>query len=515
MNIIASIAQGSHCMANQPIARRLLSTALLCGALVACTPNASTAANGAADSAEGPAATAAAPPASAGVTTAPAFAGRTLPDFAALVDTYGPAVVNVSVVATREPVSDQGRAPQMSPNDPLYDFFRRFGVPTPRGGDQPPARGEGSGFIVTPDGYILSNAHVVDGAGEVTVRLTDRREFQAKVVGADKRTDVAVLKIDAKDLPTVKIGDPSKLKPGEWVAAIGSPFGFENSVTAGIVSATSRSLPQDNYVPFIQTDVAVNPGNSGGPLFNLNGEVVGINSQIYSRTGGYMGLSFAIPIDVANNVRDQLVKTGRVSRGRIGVTIQEVNAQLADSFGLERPRGALVGSVESGSPGDKAGIKPGDVILSVNGKVVDRSAQVPGMIASVKPNTDATLEVWRDRKSRDVKVRVAELDDPVQKASLSSEKADTPAAKLGLSLRLLDPRERAQVETEGNVVVEEAVGPAANAGVESGDIILGVNGTPVKTIADLEAAAKKSAGKTVALLIQREDAQIFVPIRIG
>lgn len=512
MKIIAVIFQGSHCMANQPLARRLLSTALLCGALVACTPNASTAANGAADSAEGPVVAAPAPD---GSTSPPAFAGRALPDFAALVDAYGAAVVNVSVIASREPVSDQGGAPQVSPNDPLYDFFRRFGVPTPRGGNQPPARGEGSGFIVTPDGYILSNAHVVDGAGEVTVRLTDRREFQAKVVGVDKRTDVAVLKIDAKNLPTVKIGDPSKLKPGEWVAAIGSPFGFENSVTAGIVSATSRSLPEDNYVPFIQTDVAVNPGNSGGPLFNLNGEVVGINSQIYSRTGGYMGLSFAIPIDVANNVRDQLVKTGRVSRGRIGVTIQEVNAQLADSFGLERPRGALVGSVESGSPGDKAGLKPGDVILSVNGKSVDRSAQVPGMIASVKPNTDATLEVWRDRQSRQMKVRVAELDEPVQKASLRTEKSDDASAKLGLTLRLLDARERSQIETDGTVVVEEAIGPAANAGVEAGDIILGVNGTPVKTIADLQTAAKKSTGKTVALLIQRDDAQIFVPVRIG
>ncbi|MGH8322763.1 MAG: trypsin-like peptidase domain-containing protein, partial [Steroidobacteraceae bacterium] len=276
---------------------------------------------------------------------------RALPDFSSLVEKYGPAVVNVEVVEKPQPTN--GGVPGLSPNDPFFDFFRRFGIPAPDQaprGNQPPVRGAGSGFIVSSDGYILTNTHVVGNADEVTVRLTDRREFPAKVIGADERTDVAVIKINATKLPIVRLGDPTKIKPGQWVLAIGSPFGFENSATAGIISATSRSLPSDNYVPFIQTDVAVNPGNSGGPLFNLSGEVIGINSQIFSRTGGYMGVSFAIPIDVARNVEDQLIKTGHVVRGRIGVTIQDVNAQLAESFGLDRPRGALVSSVEKDGP---------------------------------------------------------------------------------------------------------------------------------------------------------------------
>ncbi len=286
---------------------------------------------------------------------------RALPDFSPLVEKYGPAVVNVEVV--EKPQQSNGGVPGLSPNDPFFDFFRRFGIPGPdqqQGprGNQPPVRGAGSGFIVSPDGYILTNTHVVANADEVTVRLTDRREFPAKVIGADERTDVAVIKINAANLPIVRLGDPTKIKPGQWVLAIGSPFGFENSATAGIISATSRSLPSDNYVPFIQTDVAVNPGNSGGPLFNMSGEVIGINSQIFSRTGGYMGVSFAIPIDVARNVEDQLIKTGHVVRGRIGVTIQDVNAQLAESFGLDRPRGALVSSVEKDGPASKAGLMP-------------------------------------------------------------------------------------------------------------------------------------------------------------
>ena len=292
----------------------------------------------------------------------PVVGAGALPDFASLVSEYGDAVVNVEVQRTvRRSRGSRG----VPPDDPFFDFFRRFGIPAPDfgpRGNPPWRRGTASGFIVSHDGYILTNAHVVDEADTVTVRLADRREFEAKVIGDDARTDVALLKIDAKDLPTVKIGDPGELKPGQWVLAIGSPFGLENSVTAGIVSATSRSVGSDSYVPFIQTDVAVNPGNSGGPLFNLEGEVVGINSMIFSRTGGYMGLSFAIPIDVAMSVRDQLVKTGRVVRGRIGVTVQDMNAQLAESFGLDRPRGALVGSVVEDGPAAKAGIKAGDVI---------------------------------------------------------------------------------------------------------------------------------------------------------
>jgi serine protease Do len=444
---------------------------------------------------------------------------RALPDFSPLVEKYGPAVVNVEVVEKAQPAT--GGGPQgLSPNDPFYDFFRRFGIPTPdqQGprGNSPPVRGAGSGFIVSPDGYILTNTHVVGNADEVTVRLTDRREFPAKVVGADERTDVAVIKINAANLPTVKLGDPAKVKPGQWVLAIGSPFGFENSATAGIISATARSLPSDNYVPFIQTDVAVNPGNSGGPLFNLAGEVIGINSQIFSRTGGYMGVSFAIPIDVARNVEDQLVKTGKVVRGRIGVTIQDVNAQLAESFGLDRPRGALVSSVEKDGPAAKAGLQPGDVILGVNSKPIERYGELSGSIAAMKPGADATLDVWRAGKKQAVSVKVTELKEQQQTAKVGGkqkEHATNQASQFGLTVRQLDPQEKEQAETQGNLVVEEVTGPAASAGVQPGDVILGVNGKRVKTVKELQDEAK-SSGKNVALLIQREDAQIFVPLRI-
>ncbi|HEX2493485.1 MAG TPA: DegQ family serine endoprotease [Steroidobacter sp.] len=445
--------------------------------------------------------------------SAPPPARVSLPDFASLVERYGPAVVNVSVVGRSQPTTD---VPGVSPDDPFYDFFRRFGRPIPRG-EMPVPRGEGSGFIVSPDGYILTNAHVVEGASEVTVRTTDRREYTAKVVGVDKPTDVAVIKIDAKSLPTVRIGDPSTLRPGEWVIAIGSPFGFENSVTAGIVSATSRSMPGSgsNYAPFIQTDVAVNPGNSGGPLFNMNGEVVGINSQIYSRTGGYMGVSFAVPIDVANNVREQLISTGKVTRSRIGVSIQDVNAQLAESFGLDRPRGALVGMVENGGPGEKAGIKPGDVILKVDNQPVETSAQVPSLIAGKKPGSAMSLEVWRDGGAKKLTVRPVELREEGERVAASGDQQNDEAAQLGLSVRPLAPEEKRQTETEGNLIVEDVDGPAAEAGVRPGDIILGVNGKPVKSVEDLKSAAKKRNGKVVALLIQRERGQIFVPVRVG
>jgi serine protease Do len=454
--------------------------------------------------------------AAAAVVEAPsAPAGRVvtgLPDFSTLVERYGPAVVNVTVVEKAEPVAN---TPRVSPDDPFYEFFRRFGQQMPRGGTPQPSRGEGSGFIISADGYILTNAHVVNGASEVTVKMTDRREYTAKVVGVDERTDVAVIKIEGKNLPTVKIGDPSKLKPGEWVIAIGSPFGFENSVTAGIVSATSRSMGGNSYAPFIQTDVAVNPGNSGGPLFNLNGEVVGINSQIYSRTGGYMGLSFAVPIDVATSVQEQLVSTGRVTRSRIGVAIQDVDAQLADSFGLDRPRGALVGMVEEDSPGQKAGIKPGDVILKVDGKSIETSAQVPVLVSNTKPGSKVDIEVWRDGATKHLTARTEEI--PQQGERVATRAGDGDAAstsKLGLAVRPLAPEERREAETSGSLVVEDVTGPAAQAGVQAGDIILGVNGTPVKSLQDLQAAAKKG-GKVIALLIERENAQIFVPVRVG
>lgn len=504
-------------MKNQYLARRLASAVALVVLFTACSGDSSTAvaaderrAEAAAESGRASPTARSAEPA----TAEPGAVARALPDFTGLVERYGPAVVNVDVVARRSNVANG--PPGLSPDDPFYDFFRRFGIPNPRGGNLPPARGQGSGFIVSPDGYILTNAHVVDEASDVTVRLTDRREFTAKVVGVDPRTDVAVLRIEAKNLPTVKLGNPDALRPGEWVIAIGSPFGFDNSVTAGVVSATSRALgAESSLVPFIQTDVAVNPGNSGGPLFNLSGEVVGINSQIYSRTGGYQGVSFAIPIDVAMNVQQQLVKTGKVTRGRIGVAIQDVNAQFAESFGLDRPRGALVSSVEDGGPADKAGVEAGDVILRAAGKEVDRSSELPGIIASIKPGQDVQLEVWRDRKVRRLNVRVGELEEPTRRVAARAAGRETEeSSRLGLAVRPLTPEERQQAGTEGNLLVEESSGPAASAGVQPGDIILQVNGTRVKTIEDLRGAMRK-AGKTVALLIERGDGQIFLPVRVG
>ena len=480
--------------------------------LSACSPSASTAVP--------PASVA---PVAAVAPAAPLVTG--LPDFTALVDQYGPAVVNVQVTERPPQQVAQQRGQDGSGNDPFQEFFLRFGIPNPNGGGGPgvprggnaqPARGEGSGFIVSADGYILTNAHVVKGASEVVVKMTDRREYPAKVIGFDERTDVAVIKIEGKNLPTVRIGDPDKLKPGQWVVAIGSPFGMENSVTAGIVSATSRRLPNETYVPFIQTDVAVNPGNSGGPLFNLSGEVVGINSQIYSQSGGYMGLSFAIPIDMANNVREQLVSTGKVSRSMIGVEIRPMDAAFAESFGLDRPRGALVNKVTGGGPAEKAGIKAGDIILSVNGKPVDNDLTLPTMISVLKPGTATEIEVWSDRKLRKVTARVTEMKEegaavPTKLQGGSKPESASPVA-LGMTIRPLTAEEKQQMETPGSLVVEDVTGPAESAGIQPGDIILGVNGSTVKTAAELQAAAKRS-GKVVALQIQREDRTTFIAVR--
>ncbi len=440
-----------------------------------------------------------------------------LPDFSGLVQEYGPAVVNVEVVEhAQSPSASAGGDNDNGDdsNDPFNQFFHRFGIPNvPR--NLPPQHGTGSGFIVSPDGYILTNAHVVQDADQVTVKLVDRREFRAKVIGIDERTDIAVVKIDAHNLPVVKFGDARKLRPGQWVVAIGSPFGFENSATAGIVSATARSLPSDNYVPFIQTDVAVNPGNSGGPLFNARGEVVGVNSQIFSQTGGYMGLSFAIPIDLAYNVEQQIIRTGHVVRGRIGVTIQDVNAQLAESFGLDRPRGALVSSVESNGPASQAGLKAGDVILAVDGQPIDRYGEVSSLISNMKPGSEAHLEIWRNRRQIDVSVHVAMLNEKEERTGSRAQpgRQRNEVAQLGLSVRPLTADEKQQAQTQGDLIVERATGPAADASVQPGDIILGVNGKPVHNLHDLEQAAK-SAGKTLALLIQRQDAQIYIPLQI-
>ncbi len=468
-----------------------------------------------AQSAHATPAPAAASAASPAVPETPNGGLRALPDFSSLVERCGPAVVNVEVVEKSQ--GGAGGVQGLSPNDPFYDFFRRFGVPGPEQGPRAaPVRAAGSGFIINSDGYILTNTHVVANADEVTVRLIDRREFPAKVIGADERTDVAVIKISATNLPIVKLGDPARARPGQWVLAIGAPFGFENSATAGIISATSRSVPGENYVPFIQTDVAVNPGNSGGPLFNMAGEVIGINSQIFSRTGGFMGVSFAIPIDVARNVEEQLIKTGRVVRGRIGVTIQDVNAQLAESFGLERPHGALVSSVDKDGPAAHAGISPGDVILAVGGHPIERYGELSGAIAAMRPGADASLAVWRNGKEQSVTVKVAELKETAQRSARAGRPAEQGAGHagaLGLTVRPLTPQEKEQAHTQGSLLVEEVSGPAQAAEVEPGDIILGINGKRVHSVQELEDAGK-SAGKSVALLIQREDAQIFVPLRL-
>lgn len=435
-----------------------------------------------------------------------------LPDFRPLVREYGDAVVFVEVHQSARSASMRGGVPE----GPLLDFFRRFGIPNPEEFAQPnpaPARGAGSGFIVSSDGYILTNTHVVENADVVTVRLTDRREFDAKVIGTDRGTDVAVIKIEASNLPTVEIGDADELEPGQWVLAIGSPFGLENSATAGIVSATSRALGGDSYVPFIQTDVAVNPGNSGGPLFNLDGEVIGINSMIFSRTGGYMGLSFAIPIDVAMDVREQLIETGHVVRGRIGVTVQDVNAQLAQVFGLDKPRGALVSSVDPQGPAAKAGLKPGDVILQINDEPIERSNELAVTIAELKPGTRAQLSVWRDRKERELQVPIEQMQDSSEQraAAPRTEGAD---AKLGLAVRPLTEEEKQLTGTDGEIVVERVDSPAAESGVQPGDIIVGVNGVAVKSVEQLREVVE-DAPDTVALLIERSGARVFVPVSTG
>jgi len=457
--------------------------------------------------------------------TAPSPAGvqasgapmQTLPDFATIAEANRGAVVNITSTVTRPRQmrlpfgGGQGNGDEQDDN-PMNEFLRRFGME----GQTPPMpqQGMGSGFIVDANGTILTNAHVVEGADEVRVKLSDRREFKGKVAGLDHTTDIAVVKIDAKNLPTVKLGDPAKSRVGEWVVAIGSPFGFENTVTAGIISGTSRSLPEGSYVPFIQTDAAVNPGNSGGPLFNVRGEVIGINSVIYSRTGGYMGLAFAIPIDVAKNVEEQLLKNGKVERGRLGVGIQEVSASLARSFGLDRPRGALVTTVESGGPADKAGIKPGDVILGFNGKPLELSSELPPLVAQTKPGTKAEVEVWRGGKRQTLGVAVGEMT--AEKTARGDDKPGAPqGGRLGLAVRPLTAEERKELGgAPPGLVVEAASGPAAKAGLRRGDLITAVNGQAVKSVEEFRALVEKSKD-TVAVLVRRGDATVFVPIEIG
>ncbi len=448
---------------------------------------------------------------------------RGLPDFTELVEKQGPAVVNIS---TTQVVRGNGRGATPFPfdeNDPMFDFFRRF-IPRQPGIQGAPrdfeSRSLGSGFIVSADGYVLTNAHVVESADEILVRLTDKREFKAKVIGADKRTDVALIKIDATGLPAVHLGDPNALRVGEWVVAIGSPFGFDNSVTAGIVSAKGRSLPQENFVPFIQTDVAINPGNSGGPLFNMKGEVVGINSQIYSRSGGFMGISFAIPIDVAMEVQGQLRANGKVSRGRIGVVIQEVTKDLADSFGLSKAQGAAVSSVEKGSPADKAGVEAGDVILKFDGKTIAGSSDLPRIVGAIRPGTRVSMQIWRKGATKDMSVVVGEIPDEkiAAKSGKPNKPAETAANRLGLVVSELNEEQKRELKVSGGLVVEDIRGSAARADVRAGDIILALisrgASTDIKSVDQfnkLLAQIDKSAN--VTLLVRRGDMQTFVTVK--
>ena len=446
---------------------------------------------------------------------------RDLPDFAELADRQGAAVVNIST--TQALRQARPGLPRLDEDDPMFDFFRRF-VPRQPGGSpkiDPDNRSLGSGFIVSSDGYVLTNAHVVEGADEIIVKLSDKREFRARLMGADPRSDVALLKIEASGLPKVSLGDPGKLRVGDWVLAIGSPFGFENSVTAGIVSAKGRSLPQENFVPFIQTDVAINPGNSGGPLFNLKGEVIGINSQIYSQTGGFMGLSFAIPIDVAMDVQSQLKAHGRVQRGRIGVVIQEVSRELADGFRLDKPVGALVSSVEKGGPADRAGLEQGDIVLRFDGRPVGVSGDLPRLVGSTRPGSRVSVQVWRKGGQREMQVVVAELpDDKPRKPVLPMARPEVSPNKLGIVVA--DPSVQQRRDSRlasGGVVVEALRSPSARASeIQAGDAILAIVNRGVRT--DLRSAeqfgrvvAALDPGQAVTLLVQRGDTQTFVPVR--
>jgi len=455
-----------------------------------------------------------------------------LPDFADLVEKAGPAVVNIRTTERVMPGESAASSPE---DEEMQEFFRRFfGVPIPRQqqpdhaprdrkqapspqqkqqGEEVP-RGVGSGFIISPDGYVLTNAHVVEGADEVYVTLTDKREFKAKIVGVDKRTDVAVVKIDGSNLPRLPIGDPNKLRVGEWVIAIGSPFGLDNTVTAGIISAKARDTGE--YLPLIQTDVAVNPGNSGGPLINMRGEVVGINSQIYSRSGGYMGISFAVPIDEAMRVAEQLRTTGRVTRGRIGVQIGEVTKDVAETLGLPRAEGALVQRVEPGAPAEKAGVEAGDIILKYNGAPVDRATDLPRMVGATKPGSHATLTVWRKGGSRDISLTVAELE-PEKTAKKEDEQQAQPAPPpnaFGLVVKDLSEAQKKELKIDAGVMVETSEGSAARAGLRPGDVILRLNNTDVTDAKQFNMLVSKLDPKKMAvMLVRRGDASQFVPVR--
>jgi serine protease Do len=449
---------------------------------------------------------------------AQSVAANSLPDFTELVEKQGAAVVNVSTTQIiRTPQMFQG-VPNLPENDPFYEFFRRFAPQAPH---EQESQSLGSGFIISADGYILTNAHVVDRADKITVRLTDKREFKAKVIGTDKRTDVALLKIEANGLPKVMLGNPDQIKVGEWVLAIGSPFGFDSSVTAGIVSAKGRSLPQENFVPFIQTDVAINPGNSGGPLFNMKGEVIGINSQIYSRSGGYMGLSFSIPIDVAMDVVSQLRSNGKVTRGRIGVNIQEVTRELAESFGLPKVGGALISNVEKGGPAEKAGVRASDVILKFDGKVVNSSVDLPRIVAATKPGNKVSVQLWRKGSTLDISVVVGEIQDEGVVAqrgghgSGSTGGSSESETRLGVVVSELNDQQKAELQVEGGLIVEDMKGAAARSQLQRGDVILAVGNIEIRSAEQFNEVLKKvPRGRNIALLVRRSEGTVYVPIKL-
>lgn len=446
---------------------------------------------------------------------------RGLPDFVDLAEKQSPSVVNISTVQNGRAKATNGFP--MDPTDPAFEIFRRF-FPQPPGGmqpQQPENRSLGSGFIISADGYVMTNAHVIDGADEVTVKLLDKREFRAKVIGADKRTDVALLKIDANGLPAVKQGDSASLKPGEWVVAIGSPFGFEHSVTAGIVSAKGRALPQENYVPFIQTDVAINPGNSGGPLFNLKGEVVGINSQIFSRSGGFMGISFAIPIDLAMDIQQQLRTRGRASHGRMGVSIQEVTREMAEAFGLPKAGGALVNSVEPNGPAARAGIEPGDVIIKFEGKPVTVSSDLPRMVGALKPGTKSQVELWRKGQVRTVTVTIGEFQDDKVASNKPPARGvgEATNSRLGIAVSDLTAEQKQQMRLNAGILVVD-IRPGSRVDLRPGDIILAVTAKgetqDVRSVQQFNQLIAQMDGKTPStLLIRRSNVQIFVPIPLS
>ncbi|NTV10125.1 MAG: Do family serine endopeptidase [Zoogloea sp.] len=447
---------------------------------------------------------------------------RELPDFTRLAARQGAAVVNISSLQNIR--SPHGAVPELDQNDPMFDWLRRF---VPRHQQQEPPQEEpdnrslGSGFIVSQDGYILTNAHVIEAADDILVRLADKREFRARLVGADKRTDVALLKIESSRLPHVTLGDPGKLRVGEWVMAIGSPFGFEQSVTAGIVSAKGRSLPQENFVPFIQTDVAINPGNSGGPLFNLKGEVVGINSQIYSRTGGFMGLSFSIPIDVAMDVQNQLRASGKVRRGRIGVVIQEVSKDLSEGFGLAKPQGALVSSVEQGGPAEKAGVEQGDIILRFEGRPVLMSSDLPRIVGSTRPGARAHMLVWRRGAGRELQVTVAELpEEAPRRVAFQNVRPERGENRLGLTVAEPAAEQRRDPRLASGLLVRAVRSGAALAEIRSGDVLVAFvfrgNRTDVRSVEQFNRiVGAMRAGQTATLLIRRGDTHSFVSVTAG